>query len=110
MTAVVQADDAIRNHCVTGVQTCALPIYTTLSDSFTVTTVDGTQQTVTVTINGANDAAVIAGTTASAQAGTPVRPLSRTPCAATITPPTRTPTATGTLTESDVDNAANAFT
>src|SRR4051794_41275613 len=31
---------------------------TTLSDSFTVTTVDGTQQTVTVTINGANDAAV----------------------------------------------------
>ena len=25
-----QAEDGIRDHCVTGVQTCALPIYTTL--------------------------------------------------------------------------------
>ncbi len=33
----------------------------TLSDTFTVTTVDGTSQVVTVTINGANDAAVITG-------------------------------------------------
>src|SRR4029077_6429565 len=32
-----------------------------LTDTFTVTTVDGTQQVITVTINGANDAAVIGG-------------------------------------------------
>ena len=35
----------------------------TLTDTFTVTTVDGTPQVVTVTINGANDAAIISGTT-----------------------------------------------
>ncbi len=35
---------------------------TPLTDSFTVTTADGTAQVVTVTINGANDAAVISGT------------------------------------------------
>ena len=34
----------------------------TLTDSFTVTTVDGTAQMVTITIDGANDAAVISGT------------------------------------------------
>ena len=34
----------------------------TLTDTFTVTTVDGTAQVVTVTINGTNDAAVITGT------------------------------------------------
>ena len=39
----------------------ALNVGDTLTDSFTVTTVDGTQQLVTVTINGANDAAVITG-------------------------------------------------
>ena len=33
----------------------------TLTDTFTVTTVDGTAQLVTITINGANDAAVITG-------------------------------------------------
>ena len=33
----------------------------TLTDSFTATTVDGTAQVVTITINGANDAAVITG-------------------------------------------------
>ena len=33
----------------------------TLTDTFTVTTIDGTQQLVTITINGANDAAVITG-------------------------------------------------
>ena len=32
----------------------------TLTDNFTVTTADGTPQVVTVTINGTNDAAVIA--------------------------------------------------
>ena len=35
----------------------------TLTDSFTVTTVDGTAQVVTITITGANDAAVISGDT-----------------------------------------------
>ena len=34
----------------------------TLTDTFTVTTVDGTAQVVTVTINGTNDAAMISGT------------------------------------------------
>ena len=33
-----------------------------LTDTFTVTTVDGTAQLVTVTITGSNDAAVISGT------------------------------------------------
>ena len=33
----------------------------TLTDSFTVTTIDGTSQVVTITITGANDAAVISG-------------------------------------------------
>ena len=40
----------------------ALNVGQTLTDTFTVTTVDGTAQLVTVTINGANDAAVITGT------------------------------------------------
>ena len=35
----------------------------TLTDTFTATTVDGTQQLVTITINGADDAAVISGET-----------------------------------------------
>ena len=35
----------------------------TLTDSFTVATIDGTSQVVTITINGANDAAVISGDT-----------------------------------------------
>ena len=35
----------------------------TLTDSFTALTADGTAQVVTITINGANDAAVITGTT-----------------------------------------------
>ena len=39
----------------------ALNVGDTLTDSFTVTTVDGTAQLVTITINGANDAAVITG-------------------------------------------------
>ena len=39
----------------------ALNVGQTLTDTFTVTTVDGTSQLVTITINGANDAAVITG-------------------------------------------------
>ena len=41
----------------------ALNVGDTLTDSFTVTTVDGTPGVVTVTIHGSNDAAIISGTT-----------------------------------------------
>jgi VCBS repeat-containing protein len=70
----------------------ALNVGDKLTDSFTVTTIDGTPQTVTVTINGANDAAVISGATTGSvteDGGTKCEP----------------PTVTGTLTVSDVDNA-----
>ena len=73
---------------------------TPLTDSFTVTTVDGTPQQVTVTITGSNDAAVISGT----KAGSVIE-------AGGVTNATPgTPTATGTLTDSDVDNPPNSFT
>ena len=65
-----------------------------------MTTADGTQQVISVTVNGRNDTAVISGTStgsviessgiANATAGTA--------------------TATGTLTDTDVDNTANTFT
>ena len=70
----------------------ALNVGDTLTDTFTVTTIDGTAQVVTITINGANDAAVISGTTTGSvteDGGTRCDP----------------PTATGTLTATDVDNA-----
>ncbi|MEH2559871.1 VCBS repeat-containing protein [Bradyrhizobium algeriense] len=70
----------------------ALNVGDKLTDSFTVTTIDGTPQTVTVTINGTNDAAVISGTTAGS-----VTEDGGTKC--------DLPTATGTLTAADVDNA-----
>ena len=40
----------------------ALNVGDTLTDTFTVTSVDGTEQVMTVTIDGSNDAAVISGT------------------------------------------------
>jgi VCBS repeat-containing protein len=67
-----------------------------LTDTFTVATVDGTTQVVTITIAGANDAAVISGATT----GSVVEATCTTP---------GTPIATGTLTDTDVDNAANTF-
>ncbi|WP_306577633.1 VCBS domain-containing protein [Bradyrhizobium sp. SRS-191] len=70
-----------------------------LTDTFTVTTIDGTAQVVTITINGVNDAAVVSGTTSGA--------VSEAGGVGNGTP--GTPTATGTLTDSDVDNAANTF-
>ena len=75
----------------------ALNVCDKLTDCFTVTTIDGTPQVVTITINGANDAAVICGTTTSSvtEAG-----------ACTY----GTPIATGTLTDTDVDNTPNTFT
>ena len=75
----------------------ALNVGQTLTDTFTVHTVDGVTQQVTVTINGTNDAAVIAGTTS----GTVVE--------AGLGNNGGTPVATGTLTDTDVDNAANTF-
>ena len=78
----------------------ALNAAQTLTDSFTVTAIDGTAQVVTVTINGTNDAAVIIGTSAGAvtEAGGVANAI------------TGTPIATGTLTDTDVDNTANTFT
>ena len=78
----------------------ALNIGGTLGDSFTVTSVDGTTQLVTITINGANDAAVITGTVTGtvAEAG---GVNNSTP---------GTPTATGDLNATDVDNPVDAWT
>ena len=75
----------------------ALNVCDKLTDCFTVTTIDGTPQVVTITINGANDAAVICGpaTGSVTEAG-----------ACTY----GTPIATGTLTDTDVDNTPNTFT
>ncbi|MBR0756697.1 VCBS domain-containing protein [Bradyrhizobium jicamae] len=72
----------------------------TLTDSFMVTTIDGTAQEVSVTIHGANDAAVISGVTTGCvieAGGTDNGRLGK-------------PTASGMLTDSDVDNAPNTFT
>ena len=78
----------------------ALNVGQTLTDTFTVTTVDGTAQVVTITINGANDAAVITGDTT----GTVVEAGG----VANGTP--GTPTATGDLNSTDVDNPDDAWT
>ena len=78
----------------------ALNIGQTLTDTFTATTVDGTAQLVTITINGANDAAVISGT-ASGNVTEAGGVNNGTP---------GTPTATGDLNASDVDNPADAWT
>ena len=75
----------------------ALNVGDTLTDTFTVTTIDGTAQVVTVTIHGSNDAAVISGITS----GSVIEASCDKP---------GHPTATGTLTDTDVDNAPNTFT
>ena len=72
----------------------------TLTDSFTVTTVDGTAQLVTITINGANDAAVITGAASGS--------VTEAGGVANGTP--GTPTATGNLNSTDVDNPNDAWT
>ena len=64
-------------------------------DTFTVTAADGTSQLVTFTINGTNDAAVISGTITGS--------VTEAGGVANGTP--GTPTATGTLTDTDVDNS-----
>jgi VCBS repeat-containing protein len=75
----------------------ALNVGDMLTDTFTVTTIDGTAQVVTVTISGANDAAVISGATTGS-----VIEDSADKC--------DKPTATGTLTNTDVDNTPDRFT
>ena len=75
----------------------ALNVGDTLTDTFTVTTIDGTAQVVTITITGANDAAVISGTTT----GSVIEAGAAAPAQ---------PTATGTLIDTDVDNPPNTFT
>ena len=73
------------NNALAAVQ--ELAVGESLADSVTVTSVDGTSQVISVTINGANDAAVIGGTTS----GTAVEDGAA---------------ATGTLTVTDIDGAA----
>ena len=75
----------------------ALNVGDMLTDSFTVTTIDGTAQVVTVVINGANDAAIISGTTTGS-----VIEDGADRCGQ--------PAATGALTNTDVDNTPNRFT
>jgi hypothetical protein len=74
----------------------ALNVGDTLTDTFTVTTIDGTAQVVTITINGTNEAAIISGTTT----GLVVEAGGASP---------GMPTATGTLTDTDFDNTPNTF-
>jgi VCBS repeat-containing protein len=72
----------------------------TLTDSFTVTTIDGTPQVVTITIEGANDAAVISGTASG----------SVTEAGGVANGAPGTPTATGDLNSTDVDNPNDTWT
>jgi len=69
----------------------------TLTDDFTVRAVDGTAQTVTVTIEGSNDAAVVCGDVC----GRVTEPSN------SCDPP---PRASGTLSDRDVDNPDDTFT
>ena len=79
----------------------ALNVGQTLTDTFTVTTVDGTQQLVTITITGTNDAAVISGDF--------IGPVVEAGGVDNGTP--GTPTATGDLNSTDVDdNPSDAWT
>ncbi|MGC5845198.1 VCBS domain-containing protein, partial [Mesorhizobium abyssinicae] len=70
---------------------------TTLHELVTVTTADGTSQVIDITIHGANDAAAITGTSTGAvvEAGS--------------SNGGGTPTATGDLLSTDVDNTTDAF-
>jgi VCBS repeat-containing protein len=75
----------------------ALNVDDRLTDTFTVTTVDGTEQVVTIVIGGINDAAIISGDTT----GAVVEAACKDP---------GIPTATGTLTSTDIDNPSDTFT
>src|SRR5437762_551912 len=71
----------------------------TLSDTFTVHTADGTAQLVRMRIGGTTDEPVVSG----AAAGTVVE------AGGVGNADAGTPTASGTLSDSDVDNATNSF-
>lgn len=75
----------------------ALNVGQSLTDSFTVTTADGTAQSVSITIEGSNDAATICGDTH----GCVTEPSN------SCLPP---PSASGTLSDKDVDNPDDTFT
>ena len=77
----------------------ALNVGQTLTDTLTAITVDGTAQLVTITINGANDAAVITGAASGS--------VTEAGGVANGTP--GTPTATGDLNSTDVDNPNDAW-
>jgi VCBS repeat-containing protein len=68
-----------------------------LTDTFTIHSADGTAQIVTVSINGTNDAAVISGKSSGS-----VEVADDGPGSGKLTD-------TGTLTDTDVDNAPNTF-
>jgi VCBS repeat-containing protein len=70
----------------------ALNVGGSLTDTFTVHSADGTSQTITVTINGANDAAVVSGTTSGEVVESGGALFSGTP------------TASGHISDTDVDN------
>ena len=72
----------------------------TLTDTFTVTTVDGTPKVVSITINGTNDAAVITGTATGTV----------TEAGGVANGTAGTPTATGDLNSTDVDNPSDSWT
>lgn len=74
----------------------ALNVGQTLTDSFVARTVDGTAQMVTITIEGSNDAAIICGDTQGCVLES----------SGSCDPP---PSASGTLTDRDVDNPDNTF-
>jgi VCBS repeat-containing protein len=76
----------------------ALNVGGSLTDSFTIHSADGTAQTVTVTIYGANDAAVITGTTTGNVVESGGALFSGTP------------TASGSVDDTDVDNTSHQFT
>ncbi|MGR5195576.1 VCBS domain-containing protein, partial [Vibrio rotiferianus] len=63
-----------------------------VEETFTVASIDGTQSTIKVTINGTNDAATVSSATAA------------------VDETDTTITTSGTLTSTDVDNPDNAFT
>lgn len=75
----------------------ALNVGASLSDTFTIHTADGTSQTITVTIQGANDAAVVTGTTTGEVVESGGALFSGTAVAS------------GTLDDTDVDNTSHLF-
>ncbi|MBZ9929819.1 MULTISPECIES: VCBS domain-containing protein, partial [unclassified Mesorhizobium] len=77
----------------------ALNVGDTTTDTFTAHTADGTAQVVTITIHGTNDAAVITGTANGAvtEAGGVANAIPGTP------------TASGDLNDTDVDNATDSW-